>query len=281
MKSTSVLQRHRWVCKRFVLYTVADSFRVFVCCVCVDWFATACCKSIWCLMVTLVTPDSLFQALKDIKSSCTHSDSNLQIISRLLAPETSGSGQQSRLKCMVGKYKLGDDSEVKCRAIAERVAQVALSQQFRARTESLKSCLHPQLFACCCRLMVDDLMKCLPTPEREEDMYGADDLASFHALLWEFVIVPLLMIDESNCTRLFVKLLTVQTYGNIGEIDATERRIVNLLESSVDHTGSELAANRFFVKGQGNGGSSPDDHFLMVSGTRHTCCRLYSAVSCM
>jgi hypothetical protein len=168
---------------------------------------------------------------------------------------------------MVGKFIVGQQSEVKCKSIADKIADIALSYDFKHRTQTLKSCLLPQLFACNCRLMVDQLMSPLPQPESEEDAYGADHLANFNELLWTNVLVPLLMTDHCHCANVFVRLFTAQEYGNsAAHIDASEQRIMELENDS--------KPNLFFIKGQGSRGLDVDDHFLHVSPIRKTlCCR--------
>jgi hypothetical protein len=156
---------------------------------------------------------------------------------------------------MLGKYTLGEASEVRCRQVAENIARVALSPEFRTRIQILKVSLHPQLFACRCRLMVNDLMSFLPPPTCFEEAYGADPVASFSQLLME-----LLMNDESSnlqhFTLLFVKLLTGDIYLETAATDRTELRIVGLLENYDD--------NLFFFRGH-EGPFSPFEHFEMVS----------------
>ena len=161
---------------------------------------------------------------------------------------------------MVGKFIPGQSSEVACKAMASRIADVALSYDFKQRAENLNTCLHPQLFACNCRLMVDDLMSLLPPPTSEEDSYGADHLANFHDLLWHYVLVPLLLTDHRTGANLFVRLLTVREYGNsAGHIDAVEMRIKELINGDLS------TPNLFFIKGQSLRGCDADDHFLSVS----------------
>jgi hypothetical protein len=201
---------------------------------------------------------SFRQAFEEVKANCTGNYTKAKITARLLAPDSMHVAQQSQIKCMVGKFVPGQSSEEACKAMASKIADLALSMEFKQRAENLKACLHPQLFACNCRLMVDDLMSILPTPKCEQDSYGADHLANFHDLLWHYVLVPLLMTDHSNCANLFVKLLSVREYGNsAGHIDVAEMRIKELI--------SCLSSNSFFIKGQSLRGCDVDDHFLSVS----------------
>jgi len=159
---------------------------------------------------------------------------------------------------MVGKFISGQASEALCKSIAESIADMALSTDFTSRAENLKACLLPQLFSCNCRLMVDDLMSLLPIPTTQEDAYGADHLANFNELLWNFVLVPILMTERSNCTNVFVRLFTSQEYGNsTAHIDTTEQRIIELV--------SRMNPNLFFIKGQSSRGVDVGDHFLYVS----------------
>ena len=159
---------------------------------------------------------------------------------------------------MVGKFFVGQPTEATCNSIAEKVADLALSADFKQRAMSLTACLHPQLFACISRLMVNELMSLLPVPQCEEDAYGADHLANFHDLLWNFVLIPLLMTENMNCANLFVRLFTVREYGSsAGHIDVSEMRIKELFNS--------VQSNLFFIKGQSLRGCDADDHFLTVS----------------
>lgn len=159
---------------------------------------------------------------------------------------------------MVGKFISGQASEALCISIAESIADLALSPDFMARAENLKACLLPQLFSCNCRLMVDDLMSLLPKPTTQEDVYGADHLANFNELLWNFVLVPILMTERSSCANVFVRVFTSQEYGNsTAHIDTTEQRIIELM--------TRLNPNLFFIKGQSSRGVDVGDHFLYVS----------------
>jgi hypothetical protein len=167
---------------------------------------------------------------------------------------------QSRCKCIVGKYARGEASEAKCRKIAENIADVALSDDFSCRVRDLRACSFPQHFACCCRLMIDDLMKCLPAPDCAEAVFGADDLANFAAFLWKFTIIPLLMTNGdasyctgpvlangASCSGIFVKIFTAQLYGDIGENDSIETKyIIDKLPGQIDlhYRKSYEAANR-------------------------------------
>ena len=201
----------------------------------------------------------LFQALEELKVSCMSNHSKEKLIARLLASNGSDAASQSRIKCMVGKFKVGESSEEECKSTARKIADLALSPSFKMRTENLRACLQPQLFACHCRLMVDDLMSLLPVPKCEEDAYGADHLANFHELLWSYVLIPILMTDESNFAHLFARLFTVHEYGNsAGEIDTTEKRIRDVILNR----GSQ--SNLFFIKGQSSRGCDADDHSLTV-----------------
>jgi hypothetical protein len=167
---------------------------------------------------------------------------------------------------MVGKFIIGQRSEANCKAIAEKIADVALSDNFAQRTENLKACLLPQLFACQCRLMIDELMSPLPQPESEDEAYGADHLANFNDLLWNYVLVPRLMTVHSDCANLFVRLFTAQEYGNsASHIDSSEHRIMELVHASKP---DEL----FYIKAEGSRGLDVDDHFLYVSATRQALC---------
>ena len=94
----------------------------------------------------------LFQALDEVKLSCEGNYSKERIMARLLA---SSDAAQSRIKCMVGKFKVGESSEAECKSISRKVADLALSSSFKKRAENLRACLQPQLFACHCRLMVN------------------------------------------------------------------------------------------------------------------------------
>jgi hypothetical protein len=148
-----------------------------------------------------------------------------KMIERLMANENPHPSPQAKCKCMVGKYVRGEGSESKCKETAEKIAEYVMLPEFTDRVTGLAACSFPQHLACCCRVMIDDLMKFLPEPDCAEAVYGADDLANFAAFLWEHVIIPLLMTagDESQSTRFFVKCFTSQMYGNIGENDAAER----------------------------------------------------------
>ncbi len=216
-------------------------------------------------------PYFFFQAFDELKTNCAGNHDRTKIIARLLAADSLQIPHQSsptpKIKCMVGKFIVGQQSEVKCKSIADKVADIALSDDFIQRTQTLKTCLLPQLFACNCRLMVNQLMSPLPQPESEEDAYGADHLANFNELLWTYVLVPLLMTDLNHCANVFVRLFTAQEYGNsAGHIDASEHRIMELENDS--------KPNLFFIKGQGSRGLDVDDHFLHVSPIRNTlCCR--------
>jgi hypothetical protein len=165
-------------------------------------------------------------AVMTATSSCFyHRD---YIIERLLVDENPHSSPQSKCKCMVGKYIKDEDSESKCQESAEKIADFVLSAEFKDRVNDLRACSYPQQLACCCRLMIDDIMKFLPKPDCAEAMYGADDLANFAAFLWECVMIPLLMTngDASFRTGIFVKIFTSQMYGNIGENDSAERECI-------------------------------------------------------
>jgi hypothetical protein len=200
----------------------------------------------------------VLQVFEEVKTNCTGNYTKTKIIARLLASDSMQTAQQSQIKCMVGKFVPGQSSEVDCKALASKIADLALSNDFKQRAENLKACLHPQLFACSCRLMVDDLMRLLPTPKCEQDSYGADHLANFHDLLWNYVLVPLLMTDHRTGADLFVRLLTVREYGNsAGHIDVAEMRIKELINCE--------KSNLFFIKGQSLRGCDVDDHFLSVS----------------
>jgi hypothetical protein len=178
-----------------------------------------------------------------------------KIVSRLLAPESADHGV--KVKCMVGKFILGQASEAACQSTAEKIADLALSADFRLRVEGLKACLQPQLFACKCRLLVDKLMSLLPLPQSVEDSYGSEHLANFHDLLWRFVLVPLLMNDRNHCANLFVRLFTLREYSSSAGLDISEMRIKEVVES--------MDSNLFFIKGQEFRGLAPDDHFDTVS----------------
>ena len=97
----------------------------------------------------------LIQALDEVKSSCKGNYNKDKIIARLLS--CSDTASQSRMKCMVGKFKVGESSEAECKLIARKVADLALSPSFKKRAENLRGCFQPQLFACHCRLMVDGM----------------------------------------------------------------------------------------------------------------------------
>lgn len=179
-------------------------------------------------------------------SSCFHHRD--YIIERLLVDENSHSSPQSKCKCMVGKYIKDEDSESKCRATAEKIADFVLSPEFKDRVKDLRACSYPQHLACCCRLMIDDIMKFLPKPDCAEAMYGADDLANFAAFLWECVMIPLLMTngDASYRTGIFVKILISQMYGNIGENDSAERECIidKMPQQIVIHSRAIYEANK-------------------------------------
>lgn len=173
-----------------------------------------------------------------------------KMIEYLLADihENASSSPRSRIECTVGKYKKDDKSELHCRQLAESIAKLALSPDFNRRVKDLRACLFPQLFACCCRLMIDDLMKLLPAPDCPEAVRGGDDLANFAAFLWRFIIIPELMTngDASYCTgpslsngssrsAMFVKVFTSQLYGEIGVNDATEwKYIIEKLPNQIE-----------------------------------------------
>jgi hypothetical protein len=170
------------------------------------------------------------------------------IIERLLVDENPHSSLQSKCKCMVGKYIKDEDSESKCQETAEKIANFVMSPEFKDRVNDLRACSYPQHLACCCRLMIDDIMKFLPKPDCAEAMYGADDLANFAAFLWECVMIPLLMTngDASYRTRMFVKMFTSQMYGNIGENDSAERECIidKMPQQIVIHSRAIYEANK-------------------------------------
>jgi hypothetical protein len=164
-----------------------------------------------------------------------------KMIEVLLADDNPHSTPQSRCKCIVGKYNKDDDS--KCRKIAERIADFALKDEFNRRVQDLRVCVFPQHFACCLRLMIDDLMRLLPPPACPEDARGADDIANFQHFLWTCVIVPVLMTNGdasyftgpllangSSCSRMFVKFFTAQLYGFIGENVAMQTEVNYIIE---------------------------------------------------
>jgi hypothetical protein len=106
-------------------------------------------------------------------------------------------------------------------------------------------------------------------PQCEEEAYGADHLANFHDLQWNFVLIPLLMTDNMNCANLFVRLFTLCKYGSsAGYIDVSEMRIEEVFNS--------VHSNLFFIKGQSLRGYDADDHFLTVSlfvrGVKNSIC---------
>ncbi len=186
-------------------------------------------------------------AVMTATSSCLyHRD---YIIERLLVDENPQSSPQSKCKCMVGKYIKDEDSESKCKETAEKIADFVLSPEFKDRVNDLRACNYPQHLACCCRLMIDDIMKFLPKPDCAEAMYGADDLANFAAFLWECVMIPLLMTngDASYRTRIFVKILISQMYGNVGENDSAERECIidKMSQQIVIHSRAIYEASKF------------------------------------
>ena len=206
-----------------------------------------------------------------------------------MADENPHPSPQSKCKCMVGKYVKGEVSESKCKETAGKIADFVMLPEFTVRVTSLEACLYPQHLACCCRLMIDNLMKFLPEPDCAEAVYGADDLANFAAFLWECVIIPLLMTagDESQCTRFFVKCFTSQMYGSIGENDSAERDyIINKIPEQVAihsratyNASNKLKFAEFKQKLISNDGGSLFVEFISTLDARCVCVSLQPFVS--